>query len=61
MVDAAAKMPSLLPDDSKTAAKPRLSTAALATTMDQASFAAVMPAIIKNCGGRREKYRASEN
>jgi cytochrome c556 len=36
-------------------------TAALATIKDQASFAAVMPAIIKNCGGRREKYRASEN
>jgi cytochrome c556 len=36
-------------------------TAALATIKDQASFAAAMPAILKNCDARHEKYRASEN
>jgi cytochrome c556 len=36
-------------------------TNALATIKDQASFAAAMPPIFKNCGGCHEKYRASEN
>ena len=34
---------------------------ALATIKDQASFAAAMPAVFKNCGGCHEKYRASQN
>jgi cytochrome c556 len=82
MVDAAAKMPTLFPDDSKaggdTKALPAIwsdkadlnarysklgqdATAVLATIKDQASFAAAMPGIFKNCGGCHEKYRASEN
>jgi cytochrome c556 len=82
MVDAAAKMPSLIPDDSKTGRETKAlpmiwsdkadlnaryaklgqdATAALATIKDQASFAAAMPVIFKNCGGCHEKYRASGN
>jgi cytochrome c556 len=36
-------------------------TDALATIKDQATFAAAMPAVFKNCGGCHEKYRASDN
>jgi cytochrome c556 len=36
-------------------------TDALAAIKDQASFAAAMPAVFKNCGGCHEKYRASQN
>jgi cytochrome c556 len=36
-------------------------TNALASIKDQASFAAAMPPIFKNCGGCHEKYRTSEN
>ena len=82
MVDAAAKMPALFPDDSKTGGDTRAlpaiwadkadlnaryaklgqdATNALAAIKDQASFAATMPPIFKNCGGCHEKYRASEN
>jgi cytochrome c556 len=82
MVDAAAKMPALFPDDSKTGGDTRAlpaiwadkadlnaryaklgqdATNALTAIKDQASFAATMPPIFKNCGGCHEKYRASEN
>jgi cytochrome c556 len=82
MVDAAAKMPTLFPDDSKTGGDTRAlpaiwadkadlnaryaklgrdATNALTAIKDQASFAATMPPIFKNCGGCHEKYRASEN
>jgi cytochrome c556 len=82
MVDAAAKMPTLFPDDAKTGDDTRAllaiwdnkadlnaryaklgqdATNALATIKDQASFAATMPPIFKNCGGCHEKYRAAQN
>ena len=82
MVDAAAKMPALFPDDSKTGGDTRAlpaiwadkadlnaryvklgedATSALAAIKDQASFAATMPPIFKDCGGCHEKYRASQN
>ncbi len=35
--------------------------AALAAIKDQATFTASFPAVLKNCGGCHEKYRASEN
>jgi cytochrome c556 len=82
MAEAAAKMPTLFPDDSKTGGDTRALPAiwddkadvnaryaklgqdaanALAAIKDQASFAATMPPIFKDCGGCHEKYRASQN
>lgn len=76
--EAAAKVPALLPDDSKTGdtnalpaiwenkadvlarfAKLAQDVAAASTgIVDQATFQAQMPGVLKNCGGCHEKYRA---
>src|SRR5271165_3009964 len=77
--EAAAKEPTLFPDDSKTgggtAALPAIwenkadfnarfakfskdVAAALAATVDEASFKKVAPAVFENCGGCHELYKA---
>jgi cytochrome c556 len=82
MIDTAAKMPSLFPDDAKTGgdtkALPAIwtdkadfngrfakfgvdATDALASITDEASFAAAMTSVFKNCGGCHEKYRVKDN
>lgn len=79
--NAAAKVPSLFPDDSKTGDTNALPAiwqdksdfearfkklgddvaAASTAIVDEATFKATMPGVLKNCGGCHEKYRAKLN